>query len=86
MSAPRAAKVGDIVAVEWTDAIIRSEGDHDGVYPPVKAITYGKLIVKAKRHIVVAHEEFIDEDTKGDLRQVTTIPRGMVDRVRVLHD
>jgi hypothetical protein len=77
-------KVGDIVAIEWTDAVLRSDGDHNNAYPPVKVITYGKLIVKSKGHVTVAHEEFIDEDTAGDLRQVTTIPRGMVSNVTTL--
>jgi hypothetical protein len=66
------------------DAVLRSDGDHGDTYPPVTAITYGKLIEKKRTHITIAHEEFIDADMLGDLRSITTIPRAMVEEVDVL--
>ena len=71
-------KVGTVVCVTWIDAIVRDNVTRSDPLEPVVAKTYGIVIRDTKDFIAIAHEEFVGSE---DLRQVTTIPRGMVKKV-----
>jgi len=64
-------KIGDIVGIRWVDAIVRDHADSSTNLACPTAITYGKLVFQCDGYVSVAAEEFLDLDTKGDLRQVT---------------
>ncbi len=62
------------VMVRWLDACRRDEVEDGDDLGPLEAVTFGHLLADEEGFVAVAHECF----TRGDYRDVTTIPRGMV--------
>ena len=69
-----------IVAVTWLDAIVDHDEAGSGFSDPPVVVTYGALLEKNERFVRVAAEVL----EGGKYRCTTTIPRGMVQEVRVL--
>lgn len=68
------------VMVRWLDACRRDEVEDGDDLSPLEATTFGHLLADEDGYVSVAHECF----TRGDYRDVTTIPRGMVVEIRRL--
>lgn len=73
-------RVGDVVAVEWTDAWVDLDETRESDWKDEKrAVTFG--VLRRNGDIVtVVSEPFAD----GENRATTHIPRGIVLRIRVL--
>jgi len=69
-----------IVAVTWLDAIVDHEELGSGFSDPPWVITYGVLLEENELFVRVAAEVL----EGGKYRCTTTIPRGMVKKVKVL--
>lgn len=74
-------KPGTVVCVTWIDAIIRHEASRSGDLKPILVKTYGIVVKDDPEFLAVAHEEFPGTE---DLRGVTTIPRGMIRKIKRL--
>ena len=69
-----------VVAVEWVDAIFDPDEQRTTFSTPPNVVTYGVLLADNDEYVRVAGEAFED----GTYRATTTIPRGMVRKVRKL--
>lgn len=65
----------DVVGIVWTDAV-KHDDDHRQAEPAV-GMTMGTIVDADSDRIKIASEQFSD----GDCRDVTAIPRGMVQRI-----
>lgn len=76
--------LGDLVAVTWTDACVAESGKRRERFKPVTVVTYGKVVVLAKKYVAITAEELLGKEVDFAYRGITTIPLGMIESYDVL--
>jgi len=74
------AKVGDLVAVVWLDTFHKDDlSEHEArELNPIQTTSYGRLLVINRNKVNLSGTEFTD----GELREVSSIPRAIVIKVK----
>jgi hypothetical protein len=80
MRKPPRVKVGDIVALEWSDIISygRVDGGDDSELPVAVFVSYGQVSYSDNDRVIILHELEIPPDGRSPTREPTVYPWGCV--------